>query len=98
MHGKFIFSLLILLSLIVDNGRINFSSAKATRRVPVLLSVICGVDMLHVPPVILFFFLGTPHRLRQVCIMSNAEGCTLCNTSKVCAPFVRNAATLETIS
>ena len=54
--------------------------------------------MLHVLPVILFFLLDTPHNLWQVCIMSNAEGCTLCNTSNVCAPFVRNATTLEMIS
>ena len=53
--------------------------------------------MLHVPPVIVFCLLDTPHRLRQVCIMSNAEGCILCNTSNVYAPFVRNATTLEMI-
>ena len=40
-HGKFIFSLHILLWSIVNNGRINFSSAKATRGVPVQLSLIC---------------------------------------------------------
>ena len=54
--------------------------------------------MLHVLPVILFFLLDTPHNLWQVCIMSNAEGCTRCNTSNVYGPFVRNATTLEMIS
>ena len=54
--------------------------------------------MLHVLPVILFFLLDTPHKLWQVCIMSNAEGCTLYNTSNVCALFVRNATTFEIIS
>ena len=54
--------------------------------------------MLHVLPVILFFLLDTPHNLWQVCIMSNAEGWTLCNTSNVCAPFVRNATILKMIS
>ena len=54
--------------------------------------------MLHVLPVILFFLLEIPHNLWKVCIMSNAEGWTLCNTSNVFAPFVRNATILEMIS
>ena len=54
--------------------------------------------MLHVLPVIVFFLLDTPHNLWQVCLTSNAEGCTLCNTANVCAPFVSNATTLEMIS
>ena len=54
--------------------------------------------MLHVLPVILFFLLDTAHNLWQVCIMSNAEGCSPCITSNVCAPFVRNTTTLEMIS
>ena len=54
--------------------------------------------MLHVLQVILFCLLDTPQNLWQVCIMSNAEGWTLCNTSNVCAPFFRNAAILEMIS
>ena len=54
--------------------------------------------MLHVLPVILFFLLDTPNNLSQVCIMSSAEICSLCNTFNVCAPFVRNATTLEMIS
>ena len=39
-----------------QNGRINFSPAKATRVVAVQLSVIRLVDMLHVPPGIFVFF------------------------------------------
>ena len=54
--------------------------------------------MHHVPPVIFLFLLDTPHSFRQVSIISNAEACTLCNTSNVCAPFVRKATTLEMIS
>ena len=46
----------------------------------------------------LFILLDTPHKSWQVCIMSNAEGCTLCNTSNLCAPFVRIATTFEMIS
>ena len=53
--------------------------------------------MFPVLVVILFFLLDTPHNLWQVCIMSNAEECTQCNTSNVCASFVRNATTLEMI-
>ena len=37
---EFIFSLHILLWSILNNGMINFSSAKATKGVPVQLSVI----------------------------------------------------------
>ena len=54
--------------------------------------------MLHVLPVILFFLLDSPHSLWQVCIMSNAEGWTLFNSSNVCTLFVRNATILEMIS
>ena len=81
--------------LLSNNGRISFCSAKATRLVPVQLSVISSVYMLHVPPVIFFFSLDTPHSFQQVSLISNAEGCTLCNTSNICAPFVRKATTLE---
>ena len=45
------------------------------------------MKQLHVPHVILFVLLHTFHCSSKMCIISNAESCTLWNTSKICPPF-----------
>ena len=58
---------------------------------------LCSVDLLHVPPMIFLLLLDTSHCSRQVSIISNAEGYTLCNNSDKCAPFITKATTSEMI-